>query len=316
MNNKKQIFTVVVSVITTVFCVVIVAQAVTTIGNNVSIGGALDVFSTSTLATTTTTYLTSLGIAVTDLIDFNNIGFKTNIGYQAGHYDVSLYNTFVGYQAGMASSTASTNEAGYNTAVGYRSLYSNTTGYTNTANGVYALYSNTAGDYNTANGMQALFSNTTGYQNTANGMQALYYNTGYQNTANGTKAGVYIADGVTANTTSSNSVYEGYNAMAGADGNTNEIVIGASAIGNGSNSVTLGNTSITKTILKGNIGIGTTTPAYNLEVSSSASTTVMIGSGALTGCLGIGDTDKAGITWCTALDGTLTCTSVKPQQCK
>lgn len=66
----------------------------------------------------------------------------------------------------------------------------------------------------------------------------------------------------------------------------------------------------------GNVGVGTSTPAYNLEVSSSASTTVMIGSGALTGCLGIGDTDKAGITWCTALDGTLTCSGTKPQQCK
>ncbi|MFH0740100.1 MAG: hypothetical protein V1819_03360 [bacterium] len=66
----------------------------------------------------------------------------------------------------------------------------------------------------------------------------------------------------------------------------------------------------------GKVGIGTSTPAYNLEVSSSASTTVMIGSGALTGCLGIGDTDKAGITWCTALNGTLTCSDVKPQQCK
>ncbi len=66
----------------------------------------------------------------------------------------------------------------------------------------------------------------------------------------------------------------------------------------------------------GNVGIGTTTPAFNLEVSSSASTTVMIGSGALTGCFGIGDTDKAGITWCTTLDGVLTCTPAKPQQCK
>ncbi len=66
----------------------------------------------------------------------------------------------------------------------------------------------------------------------------------------------------------------------------------------------------------GNLGAGTSTPAYNLEVSGSASTTVMIGSGALTGCLGIGDTDQAGITWCTALDGILTCTPTKPQQCK
>jgi hypothetical protein len=67
-----------------------------------------------------------------------------------------------------------------------QALYSNTTGYQNTANGMQALYSNTTGYQNTANGMQALYSNTTGYQNTANGMYALYRNiTGYNNTADG-----------------------------------------------------------------------------------------------------------------------------------
>ena len=87
--------------------------------------------------------------------------------------------------------------------------------------------------------------------------------------ANGVQAGLYIADGVTANQTSNNSVYEGYNAMAQASGDTNEIVIGASAIGNGSNTVTLGNTSIVKTILQGNVGIGTTTPSQSLDVNGN-----------------------------------------------
>jgi hypothetical protein len=54
--------------------------------------------------------------------------------------------------------------------------------------------------------------------------------------------------------------------MALASGDTNEIVIGASAVGVGSNSVVLGNDSITKTILKGNVGIGTTAPGYKLDV--------------------------------------------------
>ncbi|PJA08867.1 hypothetical protein COX68_03685, partial [Candidatus Falkowbacteria bacterium CG_4_10_14_0_2_um_filter_41_15] len=40
-------------------------------------------------------------------------------------------------------------------------------------------------------------------------------------------------------------------------------------MGNGSNSVTLGNTSITKTILNGNVGIGTTGPGAKLEVSGA-----------------------------------------------
>jgi hypothetical protein len=173
-------------------------------------------------------------------------------------------NTFVGIGAGnltMGSTATLANQSSYNTALGNGALYTNTTGYYNTANGVNALLSNTTGNYNTANGVSALYANTTGNYNTANGMQALLSNTsGYQNTANGMQAGLYIADGVTANQTSNNSVYEGYNAMAQASGDTNEIVIGASAIGNGSNTVTLGNTSIVKTILQGNVGIGTTSP--------------------------------------------------------
>jgi len=43
-------------------------------------------------------------------------------------------------------------------------------------------------------------------------------------------------------------------------------VIGYNAIGNGSNTVTLGNTDITKTILEGNVGIGTTSPDEKLCV--------------------------------------------------
>ena len=86
--------------------------------------------------------------------------------------------------------------------------------------------------------------------------------TGYYNTFMGTIAGYYLADGSTSNQTSANSVFVGFDTKAAAVGGTNEIVIGYSAIGNGSNSVTLGNTSITKTILRGNvelpIGIATT----------------------------------------------------------
>ena len=77
--------------------------------------------------------------------------------------------------------------------------------------------------------MYSLFSNTTGNNNTANGYQA----------------GRYMADGSTANETSYNSVYLGANTKANADGDTNEIVIGYGAIGQGSNTIMLGNSSIT-----------------------------------------------------------------------
>ena len=128
----------------------------------------------------------------------------------------------------------------------------------NTANGANALYYNTTGYYNTVNGVNALYNNTTGSNNTASGVSALFYNTtGYYNTASGASAGFYIADGTTPNQTSNYSVLLGANAKPLADGDTNEIVIGYNAIGNGSNTVTLGNDSITTTVLKGNIGINT-----------------------------------------------------------
>ena len=74
----------------------------------------------------------------------------------------------------------------YNTAIGYRALYSNTTGTDNTALGAYALEDNTTGGDNTAIGKDALQFNTTGYANTAIGSDALRLNKkGYDNTAIG-----------------------------------------------------------------------------------------------------------------------------------
>ena len=197
--------------------------------------------------------------------------FSNTTGYNntaIGLY--SLHTNTTGYQNtanGMYSLRLNTTGY-YNTANGYASLYSNTTGTNNTANGINSLYSNTTGTYNTAIGLASLLYNTTGTHNTANGVNSLYSNTtGTYNSAIGYHAGRYIADGATGNTTSDYSLYLGTNTKAGADGNQNEIVIGYDAIGNGSNSVTLGNTSITKTILQGNIGIGTTTPTANFQVA-------------------------------------------------
>jgi len=83
-------------------------------------------------------------------------------------------------------------------------------------------------------------------------MYSLFYNTtGYLNTANGYMAGRFTAVGN--NETSNKSIYLGASTKALADGDTNEIVIGYNATGAGSNSVVLGNDSITKTVLKGDV---------------------------------------------------------------
>jgi hypothetical protein len=72
------------------------------------------------------------------------------------------------------------------------------------------------------------------------------------------------------NSASANSVFIGYDTRPAADSQTNQIVIGHSAVGLGSNTVVLGNASITTTALRGNVGIGTTAPSSKLHVAGEA----------------------------------------------
>jgi hypothetical protein len=119
-----------------------------------------------------------------------------------------------------------------------------------------ALGNNTTGSDNTANGVSALFGNTTGSRNTAIGVSALRNNaTGSDNIAIGFFAGRFIADGVTPNTITTNSIFLGGDARPNANNQTNQIVIGHNAIGAGSNTVTLGNTSIVDTVLRGRVNL-------------------------------------------------------------
>ena len=85
-----------------------------------------------------------------------NVG-NTAVGYKAmkGSSRSSNYlNTAIGYEA-LTSAGTTSSSAGHDTAVGYQSLYSNTTGFGNTAVGVYALKNNVSGSYNTAIGKGA-----------------------------------------------------------------------------------------------------------------------------------------------------------------
>jgi hypothetical protein len=82
-----------------------------------------------------------------------------------------------------------------NTAIGWFTLFSDTTAGFNTATGAGALALNTESK-NTATGALALLLNTTGANNTANGAYALENNTtGSENTAIGQSAGLNIVAG-------------------------------------------------------------------------------------------------------------------------
>ncbi|HFC10711.1 MAG TPA: DUF5011 domain-containing protein, partial [Candidatus Kaiserbacteria bacterium] len=186
----------------------------------------------------------------------------TIFGYGAGSVNAGAYNSFVGNGAGQNNTTGFANSF-----VGNGAGVNNTTGYFNSFVGMQAGQANTTGYDNSFLGTYAGFYNTTGKSNSFVGMYAGYRNTtGSNNSFVGQDAGAYIADGVTANATGSYNSFLGNNTKALADGDTNETVIGYNATGIGSNSVVLGNDSVLTTALKGNVGIGTTSPLGPLQI--------------------------------------------------
>ena len=187
-------------------------------------------------------------------------GIKVGIG--AGSINT---NTIVGASALNANTTGGVNtaigrfaltantEGNFNTAVGASSLIANTTGSSNSAFGYVSLTANTTGTFNSALGNLALTNNTTGAYNSAIGYSALAGNTtGSNNVGVGYTAG-YLVNAGTDNITSGTSVYIGSDTRASASGNQNEIVIGYEGRGNGSNTVTIGNSSIANNYFIGNV---------------------------------------------------------------
>jgi hypothetical protein len=158
----------------------------------------------------------------------------------------SYNGTFLGKNAGNFTSTGTGNVGigegalqnhttnNNNTAVGYQSLQANNTGFANAALGTAALWLNTTGSSNTALGTFALLANTTGSQNTGLGYAVLNtLTTGTGNTAIGRSADV-------------------------ATGNqTNSTAIGYGAIATASNTIQLGNGSVTLVNTAGSVTAGT-----------------------------------------------------------
>jgi uncharacterized delta-60 repeat protein len=206
--------------------------------------------------------------------------FGTFVGSQAGSYTTTgNNNTFVGASAGILNTTGYSNAffgdnsglnnttAYENTFVGSFSGYENRTGVRNTFVGVSAGQNTRIGQDNTYIGHRAGNSNVSGSNNTYVGLQAGFNITsGSDNTFLGKTAGYYISDGSSAVSGSNRSVFIGTNVKSNGHDQTNQIVIGYDAIGNGSNTVTLGNNDITDTYVRGVLRAST---AILAQVSSS-----------------------------------------------
>jgi hypothetical protein len=160
-----------------------------------------------------------------------------------------------------------------NTRIGASALRANTTGASNTALGFASLFANTTGSQNTSIGRNALVANTTGANNTAIGHNSLVnLSSGSGNTALGSLSGRFIADGTTDLTSSDNSVFIGGNIRANANSQTNQIVIGHTAIGLGSNTTVIGNSSTTFGRWYGSLLLGTTTNAASSILTMESTT--------------------------------------------
>lgn len=230
------------------------ALQLATTGDQVAIGAkALD-------ACTTGTGNVAIGTSVlTNLVSGTN-----NVGIAGLVLAVGSGNVAIGQQ------TCNTLVNGdNNTAIGYRAMYGANNSSSNIAIGPLAMFApaGSSGSGNTAIGGSSLFNLTSGSSNITIGNGSLYNLTsGSNNIAIGLNAGRNTGSGT--NQTSSNSMYLGYQTYASADGNTNEMVFGYNVTGLGSNTVTLGNSSIVSTFLRGNVAIGmTSTPASRLDVT-------------------------------------------------
>ena len=193
-----------------------------------------------------------------------NINIEPTYNYRYNQKNVitastTLNNYYFG-ASGQISATGSNNSS-----LGFSAFNALTSGGNNTAMGELALTALTQGSFNSAFGTAALDNATSSSDNTAVGYQALYNMNLGNNSGFGFQAGRFASSSV-ANATSTNSLYLGDGTVSLNSGDTNEIVIGHNAVGLGSNTVELGNGSITTTQLQGNVGVGTSTPGQKLTV--------------------------------------------------
>ena len=229
-------------------------------------------FSGATESTSTTTgAIRAASLGITGAIFANTVSAISYnlipVGWGAGGVSV---NTTVGVNSLLANTTgANLTAVGFNsllanttganlTAVGVNSLLANTTGNSSTAVGLDSLRVNTSGSNLTAVGVGSLQNNTTGNSSTAVGVGALFGNaTGSSLVGFGAGAGRFQADGTTGLTVTNNSCFIG-SFTKGTQDATNENVFGFSATGNGSNTMSFGDSNITNNFFRGALSLNAT----------------------------------------------------------
>ena len=219
-----------------------------------TVTGDLVSTSATTSTSTTTGAITAASLGVTGAIFANTVSANSYnlipVGRGAG--GVSL-NTTVGVASLLANTTGSSCSA-----FGISSLKSNTTGSSCSAFGAYSLLANTTGNYCSAFGYGSLRANTTGGSCSAFGYGSLLSNTtGSSCSAFGYGAGRFQSDGVTEISVTNNSCFFGVNTK-GTQNATNENVFCYNATGNGSNTVTIGDSNITNNFFRGALSLNGT----------------------------------------------------------
>lgn len=152
-------------------------------------------------------------------------------------------NLFLGNLSGRATTSASThntllgNSAGANLSSGlYNSLFGSNAGadmvgnIANTAGGYFCARRLLSGNHNSINGYAA----------------AQFWKVASSSVVMGSTAANFLNDGATTFTNASSGVYLGFDARGLANGEANAIVIGSSALGQGSNTTVIGKSTTTK----------------------------------------------------------------------